>query len=309
MCTAVGKYIKGKGWVIAKNRDQDYVSETSFLDKRDPKVGEILLLDDRDIDYNEGMNHNPGMVVITTSLTPKLSLETNKKDGEIIVKALHMSDPEEAAKFVISKKLTGFIFIATAEKFVLVEAARKNNGDGKYQATYRVVPKTETVVRTNHGIEFPWAGFQYGVDKKQDIWRKSSETRKSIAEKTLKKANSPEEMLDALAVKSASDLQMNVFRVENKPRQMRTIFQWALAPKESMVYLRPIQTRMNVKVTHEKISIEVLDNEPIKKIYDGTIKHFCKLEVSKDERYIKTVQTEQFLTFRNFIKFGAPGGT
>ena len=302
MCTAVGKYIKGKGWIIAKNRDQDYVSDTSFLDKRHPKVGEILLLDDKDIDYNEGMNHNPGMVIITTSLTPKLSLETNKRDGEIIVKALQMTDPDQAARFVTNKELTGFIFIATAEKFILVEAARENDGSGKYHAKARIVPKTEIVVRSNHGIEFPWAGFQYGVDKKQDIWRKSSESRKQIAEKTTQKANTPEEMLDALSAKVAKDLQMNVFRVENKPRQMRTIFQWALVPKESMVYLRPIQAKMNVKVTHEKISIEVLDNEPIKKIYDGRIKHFCKLEVTRDEKHIKTVQTEQFLGFKDYLR-------
>ena len=129
MCTAVGKYLKGLGWVIAKNRDQDYVSDTSFIDKRDPTVGEILLLDDLDIDYREGMNHK-GLVIVTTSLTPKLSLETNKRDGDIIEKALHLSDPEEAAQFVISKKLTGFIFIATPEKFVLVEAAREDDGAG-----------------------------------------------------------------------------------------------------------------------------------------------------------------------------------
>ena len=301
MCTAVGKYLKGLGWVIAKNRDQDYVSDTSFIDKRDPNVGEILLLDDLDIDYREGMNHK-GLVIITTSLTPKLSLETNKRDGDIIEKALHLSDPEEAAQFVISKKLTGFIFIATPEKFVLVEAAREDDGAGKYQATSRVVPKTEVVVRTNHGIEFPWAGFQYGVNEQQGIWRKSSETRKSIAEKTLKNANSPQEMLDALAVREASDLQMNVFRVENKPRQMRTIFQWALSPKESLVYLRPIQAKMNVKVTHEKITMEVLDNEPIKKLYAGKLKHFCKLKVTKDHKHIRTVQTEQFLTFRDYLR-------
>lgn len=301
MCTAVGKYLKGYGWVIAKNRDQDYVSDTSFVDKRDPKVDEILLLDDKDIDYKEGMNHK-GLVIVTTSLTPKLSLETNKRDGDIIVKALHMTDPEEAAKFVISKKLTGYIFIATPEKFVLVEAARNNDGSGKYQATSRVIPKTETVVRTNHGIDLPWAGFQYDVDEKQGVWRKSSEMRKSIAEKTLKNAKTPEEMLDALSAKVAEDLQMNVFRVENKPRQMRTIFQWALAPKESIVYLRPIQAKMNVKITHEKISIEVLDNEPIKKLYAGRIKHFCKLQVTKDEKHIKTIQTEQFLGFKDYLR-------
>ena len=222
MCTAVAKYLKNYGWVLAKNRDQDYVSDTSFIDMKDPKVGEILLLNDKDIAYKEGMNHK-GLVIITTSLTPKLSLETNARDGKIITQALHMTDPEEAAKFVISKKLTGFIFITTPEKFVLVEAARDKDGEGEYHSKYRVVPKTEIIVRTNHGVEFPWAGFQYGVDEKQGIWRKSSETRKQIAEKVLKKANTPEEMIDALATKSAEDLQMNVFRVENKPRQMRTI--------------------------------------------------------------------------------------
>lgn len=305
MCVIVAKYLED-GWVLAKNRDQDYVATLSFLDEKDPKVGEIFVLDDHEIKYKEGMNHDPGLVIITTSLTPLLSIEDNKSDGDNIYKALHMTDPMEAAKFLVSKEMTGFIFCATPDKLVLLEAARKNTRDGKqgqgvYVSRIRVVPTTETVVRTNHGVELPWAGFQTGYDAQQDMWRKSSETRKEIAERLTKKSKTAEELLDALATWDNRDTQLNVFRIENKPRQMRTIFQWALVPKISRVYLRPIQTKMDLKVSKEKIHVEPLDNEPIKKIYDGRIKHFTRLEVSADGEEIKTIQ-ENFVPFKKFIK-------
>ena len=277
MCTAVGKYLKGYGWVIAKNRDQDYIPKTTFIDMPDPKVGEIFVLDDKEIKYREGMNHR-GLTIISTSLTPLLSIEDNASDGKNIYAALHMTDPEEAAKFLISKKMTGYIFIGTQEKMVLVEAARKDKGNkqgiGEYVSTTRVIPKDEIVVRTNHGIDLPWAGFQTGYDKTQDMWYKSSVRRKEIAEKVSEKAETPEEMLNALAEWVDKDTQMNVFRVETKPKDMRTIFQWALAPKESMVYLRPIETKMDLKVSHEMISIKVMKNDMIEKIYNGRIKNF-----------------------------------
>jgi len=305
MCVIVAKYLKD-GWVLAKNRDQTYVATLSFIDKQDSKVGEIFVLNDHYIKYKEGMNYK-GLVIITTSLTPLISIEDNKSDGENIFKALHMSDPMDAAKFLVGKKMTGYIFCATPEKLVLVEAARKETKDGKqgegdYDYTIRVVPKTETVVRTNHGVDLPWAGFQKGYSENQDIWNKSSVTRKEIAERLSKKANTPEDLLNALAAWDNKDTQLNVFRIENKPRQMRTIFQWAFAPKLSRVYLRPIQTKMEVNVSKEKIHIEVLDNEPIKKIYNGRIKHFTELKVSDDGEVVKSVQTEGFMTFRQFIK-------
>ena len=304
MCVIVAKYLND-GWVLAKNRDQDYVATLSFLDEKDPKVGEIFVLDDHKIKYKEGMNHN-GLVIITTSLTPVIKNEDNKSDGDNIYEALHMSDPMEAAKFLVSKEMTGYIFCATPDKLVLVEAARKNTRDGKqgegvYVSRIRVVPTSETVVRTNHGIELPWAGFQPGFDREQDLWHKSSKTRKEIAERLTKNSKTAEEMLDALAAWDNRDTQLNVFRVENKPNQMRTIFQWALVPKISRVYLRPIQTKMEVDVTKEKIHIEVLDNEPIKKIYDGRIKHFTKIETESGGDVIKAVQ-EGFLSFKKFIK-------
>ena len=300
MCIIAAKYFKDTGWILAKNRDQNYVADTTILDKPDPNVGEILLLDDKTIKYQEGMNHK-GIVIITTSLTPIISQETNDNDGNIIKAALKMADPEAAAKYVIEKQLTGFIFIGTPEKLIVVEAARDRNGRGEYHATSNVIPQNELIVRTNHGVEYPWAGFQMGISATQDMWTKSSKTRQIIAERVLKNAKTPEEMLDGLAKREVDNLQMNVFRVESTPSQMRTIFQWALVPKTSTVYLRPIQSKMNVRVSPDKIKIVVMDNEPIKKVYKDVIKHFCKIVSSGEDGHIKTVETEQFLYFRDYI--------
>ena len=300
MCIIAAKYFKDTGWILAKNRDQNYVADTTILDKIDPNVGEILLLDDKTIKYQEGMNHK-GLVIITTSLTPIISQETNDNDGNIIKAALKLADPEAAAKYVIEKKLTGFIFIGTPEKLIVVEAARDRNGRGEYHATSNVIPQNELIVRTNHGVEYPWAGFQMGISAIQDMWTKSSKTRQIIAERVLKNAKTPEEMLDGLAKREVDNLQMNVFRVESTPSQMRTIFQWALVPKTSTVYLRPIQSKMNVRVSPDKIKIVVMDNEPIKQVYKDVIKHFCKIVSSGEDGHIKTVETEQFLYFRDYF--------
>jgi hypothetical protein len=300
MCIIAAKYFKDTGWILAKNRDQNYVADTTILDKTDPNVGEILLLDDKTIKYQEGMNHK-GLVIITTSLTPIISQETNDNDGNIIKAALKLADPEAAAKYVIEKQLTGFIFIGTPEKLIVVEAARDRNGRGEYHATSNVIPQNELIVRTNHGVEYPWAGFQMGISATQDMWTKSSKTRQIIAERVLKNAKTPEEMLDGLAKREVDNLQMNVFRVESTPSQMRTIFQWALVPKTSTVYLRPIQSKMNVRVSPDKIKIVVMDNEPIKQVYKDVIKHFCKIVSSGENGHIKTVETEQFLYFRDYL--------
>lgn len=300
MCIIVAKHLPSKGWVLAKNRDQDYVSEVTFKDKEDATVGEVLTLYDHDTDYQEGMNHN-GMVIITTSLTPNIKDETDKQDGAHIYKALHMDSPEKAANYLIGK-LTGYIFIATRNKLILIEAAKRDNGEGAYEYKMRVVPKTETVVRTNHGIEFPWAGFQFGYDKQQDMWRRSSERRKELAEKSTKNATTPEEMLDAMAQKLDNDLQMNQFRVESTPKQMRTIFQWALVPADGVAVIRPIQCEMKTKVNREKLKVKMIDNEPVRKLYNGKIKHFCKIVSDTTNGFIETVKCEHYKRFGTFVK-------
>jgi hypothetical protein len=302
MCTIVAKYFKGQGWVLAKNRDQDYVSHISFKDIKDKKVGELLFMYDFETKYKEGMNHK-GLVIITTSLTPTLLGESNKKDGDNIETALGMTDPMEAAEFLVKQKMTGYIFCGTPDKLILVEAARTDQGKGEYHSKITEVDKSEHIARTNHGIEFEWAGFQEGINDQQDIWRKSSEMRMQQALKVTKYSKNATEMLEAMASKMAKDLQFNVFRVENKPRQMRTIFQSAYVPSKSVLIIRPIQCKMDVKVSREKIHIEILDNTSLHKLYDGRIKHFSKI-VSKNDEEIKTiVQEKKIFGFSDFINY------
>ena len=120
MCIIAAKYFKDTGWVLAKNRDQDYISHISFKDEHNDKVGEILVMYDHDISYQEGMNHD-GLVIISTSLTPRLLQETNKKDGDNIYKALQMNQ-KDAVNYLVDQKMTGFIFVSTPEKLVVIEA-------------------------------------------------------------------------------------------------------------------------------------------------------------------------------------------
>ena len=215
MCVIIAKHFKDTGWVLAKNRDQDYVSTISFEDRKSARVGEVFTLYDHDIHYKEGCNYK-GLAVITTSLAPTNYLSDDQKDGDKVERALgSFTDPKEAAEYLVKQKLTGFVACATPDKLVLVEAARKDQGKGEYHSVISEVSKTDTIAVTNHGLHFDWAGFQYGYTENQDMWRKSSEMRLEQAQKVVKNAKNLHEMIDGLAGKNEKDLQMNIFRVEN----------------------------------------------------------------------------------------------
>lgn len=298
MCIVVAKHFKEFGWTVTKNRDQDYVPDVNFVDEKHKAVGEVLVMYDKTTGYKEGMNHE-GVGIITTSLTPLISLETNNKDGKLIDNALGMKDPKKAASYLEKNKLTGYIFIFSKDKLFLIEAARKEDGKGKYESTMREVPKDEVVVRTNHGIDLPWAGFQEGVSERQDIWCKSSKIRMEQGEKIAAKAKTPFDVLAGLASKVNDDLQMNLFRVAIKDRQMRTIFQTLYVPSEKKMYMVPIQCRMTLDTDREFIHTEVLDNSHIKKIFGRKLKHFAKIEKHGD--VVKCVEESFIPSFKQFI--------
>jgi non-canonical (house-cleaning) NTP pyrophosphatase len=67
---------------------------------------------------------------------------------------------------------------------------------------------------------------------------------------------------------------------------------------QGIAIIRQVQVKMKLKVSHDKLTVEVLDNEPIKKTYDGAIKHFSRIRVERDEKYMKTVQTENLPSLR-----------
>lgn len=296
MCTAVAKFFKNVGWVVAKNRDQDYVPNVSFIDQNHDKVNEILVMADNNTKYREGMNHK-GLGIISTSLAPIPSLEMDARDGRLIDAALKMTDPKKAAEYLVTNKMTGFIFVFNQYSLYLIEAAKTNQGKGEYKSTLREVPISETIVRTNHGVDLPWAGFQPGIDKKQDLKYKSSISRKKIAEKELASASTPFGVLKALGSKATNDLQMNVFRVATKPREMRTIFQNLLVPKEKKMYVVPIQCTMKIRTDRPHVSLDVLNNQYIKKTYDGKIKYFATIKRRGPEVRCVSEETLSFTYF------------
>lgn len=306
MCIVVAKYNKDLGWMIAKNRDQGYVAKGSIICKTEPKVDEILYLYDREMYYKEGMNAK-GLTIITASLTPVIAAEHNKYDGMRIYEALHLTEPEEAAKYLIKNEVTGIIFCATPDKLVIAEGARKNKdgeqGQGDYVSKIRIVPKSETVVAANHGISFSWAGFQKGYNDKEDMWAESSRTRQKDAIRNVKDANTPEELLNGLSKWSNKNTQMNVFRIENEPGQMRTLFQLVIVPSELKFYARPIQTKLRVQVPEDsKLKVEIMDNEMVQKIYGNRIKHLTKVDSPKEDGKTTDFNVEGFLGFRDYIE-------
>jgi hypothetical protein len=298
MCIAVAKYFKNYGWCVAKNRDQDYVPDIIFRDRNAADVGEVLVMYDENTKYEEGMNYS-GLGIISTSLTPLLSLETNNEDGKIIGKAIHMKDPKKAADYIVSKKMSGFVLVFNQEHLYLIEAACEDMGKGAYKAHIREVPHNETVAVTNHGLHFPWAGFQYGYSEKQDIWRRSSEARQKAAAVVTQKATKPEDLLTGLGQKVNSNLQMNMFRCSAKPRQMRTIFQNLLIPKHKTMYVIPIQCKLDFNTDREFVKCQVLDNKHIYDRYKGHIKHFAHIERMGD--HVKCIG-EEFMHFKTFLR-------
>lgn len=299
MCIVVAKYFKGTGWVAVKNRDQDYVPDIVFRDKPDKNVDEILVLYDKNTKYSEGMN-NKELCIITTSLTPIIADETDAADGKKIDNALRCKTPQEAADYLIKNKLHGNIFIFNKEELILVEASADDTHE--YEYVKRLVPKTEAVARTNHGIEISWAGFQYGVNEKQDFYRKSSETRLKLAQTYVKNSSTPKEMIDGLAKKLIKDLQLNSFRVATKPRQMRTVCQMMYVPSKHTMYIRPVQCNMTIETDKRHLKHELLDDTlKVIKPYDGAMKHHLKIIEKPDGTIKSTFEHKIIKSFTEYL--------
>lgn len=308
MCVVIAKYFSGTGWVLAKNRDQNYVPDITFVDKDEKDVGEILVMYDKTTKYCEGTNHK-GVSIITASLTPIIEDETDGDDGKIIYNALRMSTPKEAAEFLREKELVCFALIANKNECYLLEGVRDFNkinsdDDKKYLSTLRKIPTTEIVTRTNHGTDFPWAGFHKGIDKLQDKYYESSITRESIAALIAKKAKKPMDLIDGLSERREKNLQMNIFRIAEKTKDMRTIFQTLIVPKDKVVYVRPIQAKMNIDTDIPHVRLEVLDNDIVKQRYSDQKKlNLCKIERYKNGEEHVCIKTEarEITSFREFL--------
>lgn len=275
MCILVAKYFPETGWCGAKNRDRNYIPDLCF--KREDVSGmERLLYRDNITQYREGLN-DEGVCILSASLMvaddEKEIKEPNKNhsgDGDKINEALKLPTVAEAMKFLIKKELTGNTIVFDRDKLMLLEASNKKNGDGTdtYVFTARAIPKTETVARTNHGVDITWAGYQSDGEENEKLSRKSSESRLKIAQRVVNKAKTPMALIDLLCGKYVDDPQMNVLRTSTDRKKMRTTAQILLVPAEKTMYVRPIQSHISYnfwKMDDPEADtwVEILSNKPL----------------------------------------------
>lgn len=270
MCIVVAKYFYDIGWVGVKNRDRNYIPEIEFKFSK-VNGNDRLLFVDTMTGYMEGMNIH-GVGILGTSLmvlddeTAMDERNTSAKgDGERIKAALAEKTAEKAAQQVVDEELTGCTILFDQETCYLVEGSLQ---DGKYIYDMGEIKQSQTVARTNHGIWLDWAGYQYGVDKAQDLSRESSEARLKQAQAVVKNAKTPQDLIDGLCAQPNKNTQMNALRTTTDRKKMRTTAQEMIIPIENTFYLRPVQSKLEFdfwKLNQEEpdMWIEILSNRSL----------------------------------------------
>lgn len=267
MCIVIGKYFDDLGWVAIKNRDRNYIPEISFR-KVFHKGVEIMYFWDDITQYCEGFN-SAGVGILGASLMVlddekeiEKRTKTPSKDGKRIKKALQYPDVKAAAMSLIKSGLTGNTLVFDQETMILIEGAQR---EGKFVYKANIIPKEESVVRTNHGVWLPWAGYQRSEDVSETMSRVSSESRKLIAEDVVAKSNDPEDIIDGLTLDYTGNGQLNALRTTTERKKMRTTSQTLIIPKEHTMYVRPVQSHMvfdfwKLNDPKQQTWVEVLSN-------------------------------------------------
>lgn len=142
------------------------------------------------------------------------------------------------------------------------------------------IKKGDIVVRTNHGIYLNQAGYQDDENKiinpNEDdefiewmkLNRESSEIRYKTVEKSMKKANTVDDMLAAISDRSNKNPQFNPLRTakRNDKKSLRTTGQIIIIPSKKKLVYRNIWSKLNnttekVNNNNTKTYIDILSYE------------------------------------------------
>lgn len=273
MCIIVAKYFPGIGWAGAKNRDRKYIPELDFIESEKNGV-DRMMMHDKITGYKEGINSH-GISILNTSLDvledePDVEAGTaaTSPDGKIIAAALLQNTVENAVKLLIKHKLVGCTIVFDQNKLYLIEAADQD-GTRPYRYKVKQIPKSQTVVRTNHGLWLPWAGFQRGSgDAQQEMDRISSEARLAQAERVVKYAEEPEDLVDGLCQVYTSNPQLNIMRTNTDAGKYRTTSQQLCIPRERTLYCRPVSSHLvfdfwRLNRPETRVWVEILSNRAL----------------------------------------------
>lgn len=273
MCIIVAKYFPGIGWAGAKNRDRKYIPTLDFIEDTKNNLSRMMM-HDRVTGYKEGINSR-GVSILNTSLDvgedePDVESGRAKSspDGRAIAEALLQPDPLSAVKVLVKRKLVGCTIVFDRDTLYLIEASDRD-GTRPYRYKVKQIPKSETVARANHGIWLPWASFQRKQsDPEQTKDRISSEARLLQAERVVKIARKPEDLVDGMCKVYVSNPQLNIMRTSTEPNKFRTTCQLLCVPKERTLYCRPVSSNLHfdfwdLNRPDTNVWVEILSNREL----------------------------------------------
>lgn len=160
----------GDDMVLGKNRDRNYKPDLSAVREITKSGVEILYVIDNETDWSEGMNEY-GISLVNSALFVKRDekefdkskkKKAKSKDGERIREVLGKKTLTEAVKCAVNYKdgIKGHTLIANGKQIISIENTSRLNPIIKIKDLSK-----EPLVRTNHGLEHPEAGYQRGPDK------------------------------------------------------------------------------------------------------------------------------------------------
>lgn len=215
MCVIASLYLENQS-ILVKNRDRKYIATIEVIHELRNGV-EVLYIHDIDTDWSEGINeYGIGITNATLMVNQderegvviKKRINTISNDGKKIREALSLYNIDTTVKYLTDYKnkkqdhngLKGITFVCTKDKKYIIE------GTTKHEPAVTLYPTNSLIVRTNHGIIYPNAGYTKGIK------RKSSLSRLDISHRELSKVNSINEVLDALSKQHIEDNFLNPYR-------------------------------------------------------------------------------------------------
>lgn len=289
MCVVAAKHFPEVGWVLAKNRDRNYEPVIKMVQTKTGGV-ERLYLYDLQTGYSEGINEY-GISIISAAVAVKTDEKEGAKkggkdkangtspDGRRIRKALLEKTVDKALKSLIDSKIPGNTFVTDGKTCYLLESGYKPTDTERVNYQHEVVkcnPK-ESYVRTNHGLMLTFLGYSKKIPD-QVKKRESSESRLEAAQASVKKANDPQEFLNALGHTPHKNPQMNPIRLaKNDPTDMLTTGQILLIPSYHTLTYRPTLSEVE------------LDN-------------YNKINGVQSKTYFEIISNRQLITFKDFVK-------
>jgi len=202
MCVIASLYLEDQS-ILVKNRDRKYKAFIKVVHEIKNGV-EILYIQDIVTDWSEGLNeYGIGITNATLMVNQderegtvvKRNKNTISNDGTKIRYALSLPNIVDVVEYLsryshtnrLHNGLKGLTIIANPSDKYIIE------GTTKHSPVINRIPNQQLIVRTNHGIIHPTAGYTLGPK------RKSSVNRLEIAEDNLSKIKKIDEVLNILS--------------------------------------------------------------------------------------------------------------